>query len=331
MDASKAKLERLQGELKLLNDKLDEEKDKITATLTTNVSRVASMPLMGATVIDMAESHVNGEYQIAVAMKWDKKNGKFARAILPGQALKDDPAPGRSLADWLGKIDRGTMLGSRVFTDENGDRSYIGVGSYPTGGGGPRLVRAKLNASLSADRNLMFALIANAEAHQNAITKLEMASSDGPEDDQSYANSAAMLASASIGKTTVPNKRILIDEPAINPVTGQEVWVQVIAVNATSSQKALDELRERVSKVIDITRYQADAQGRLQGMSDAQKDAVGQAKAIRIEAAAKIRQELLASRARAASPRPDCQVGRDHGRKQRSRAQTRWYGDRRRL
>ena len=39
------------------------------------------------------------------------------------------PRPEHGLSDWLGKIDKGTMIGSRVFTDENGDRWFIGVGS----------------------------------------------------------------------------------------------------------------------------------------------------------------------------------------------------------
>ena len=52
------------------------------------------MPLLGATAIDMAESYISGTYQIALVMKWSKKNEKFAEAIFKGEALKDDPAPG---------------------------------------------------------------------------------------------------------------------------------------------------------------------------------------------------------------------------------------------
>ena len=295
LENSKARLEQLQVQMKDLNAKMKDEKDKLTTTLNTSVNRVASMPLLGATVVNMAESYINGEYQIAFAMKWSKKNEKIARAILKGEVLKDDPVPGRTLADWLSKLNKGTMLGSRVFTDENGDVWYLGVGSYPTEGGGERIMRAKTTASVFADRSLMFALLANAASYQSAVEMQETASSKLVGDDSSYATSTAAKLVSKIGKTVVPNKRILVDEPAINPVTGQEVWVQVVAVNATSSQKALEQVKDTVAKVIDITRYQVDQQGRLQGLNDAQNDAAAQAKAIETETAIRTKQEMLAS------------------------------------
>jgi hypothetical protein len=285
---------------------MDDEKDRLTTSLKTASSRIASMPLMGAVVVDNAESYTNGNYEIALLMKWSKKNEKIARAILNGAAAKVDPVPGRSLTDWLSKLNKGTMIGSRTFIDENGDAWYIGVGSYPTEGGGAHIMRAKLLASLSADRSLMFALLANAGSKQSAEQIQESTSSKLTGDDTAYAVSAAETLSAKIGKTAVAHKRILVDEPVINPVTGEEVWVEVLAVNATSSQKTLDELRDTMSHVIDITRFQANMQGRIQGLNDAQADAAKQSKAIQAEAAVKSRQELLAEpkppMARSAAP-----------------------------
>nr|WP_294565904.1 hypothetical protein [uncultured Rhodopila sp.] len=293
LDASKARLEQLQVQMKDLNAKMKDEKDRINTTLTTTASRVASLPLMGAVVVNNAESYINGEYQIALEMKWSKKNEKIARAILKGEVAKDDPVPGRSLADWLTKLNKGAMVGSRTFTDENGDIWFIGVGSYPTDGGGVRMTRAKLTASLSADRSLMFALLADAASNQVATEHQETSSSKLTGDETSYATSAAEALSAKIGKTAVAHKRILVDEPAINPATGEEVWVQVLAVNATSSEKALEDLRDTMSHVIDITRFQANLQGRIQGLGDAQAETVLQSKAIQAGAAAKSRQDML--------------------------------------
>jgi hypothetical protein len=306
VDASKARLEQLQVKMKDRNAKVEDEKQQTNTTLTTKASRVASLPLMGAVVVNNAESYINGEYQIALEMKWSKKNEKIARAILKGEPAKDDPVPGRSLADWLSKLNKGAMVGSRTFTDENGDIWYIGVGSYPTEGGGVRITRAKLTASLSADRSLMFALLADAASNQVATQNQETSSSKLTGDETSYATSAAETLSAKIGKTAVAHKRILVDEPAINPVTGEEVWVQVLAVNATSSEKALEDLRDTMSRVIDITRFQANVQGRIQGLGDAQNAAAMQSSSIQAAAAAKSRQELLAepkpALARSAAP-----------------------------
>jgi len=301
---SKARLEGTQTQLDALNDQMKEQMSKVSTSLTSDVQRAASMPLFGATAIDMAESYINGTYQIAMVMKWSKKNEKFALGILQGQALKDDPAAGRSLSDWLGKIDKGTILGSRVFTDENGDRWFIGVGSYPTLGGGARLTVAQTNASLSADRSLMFALLANAKSYEESKARLDTSTSDASGEDSSFSGSMAKTLSADLPKTAVPNKRVLVDRQAINPVTGQEVWVDIVAVNATSSQKAIDDLKHIFASAIDVSRYQGDLQGRVQGMSDAQKDVAVRAKAIQAAAAVRMRQDLAAPPKAAAAPVP---------------------------
>ena len=76
---------------------------------------------------------------------------------------------------------------------------------------------------------------------------------------------------AKLEKIAIPNKRVLVNRQVINPVTGQEVWVDIVAVNATSSKKALDDLKRSFASAIDVSRYQGDLQGRAQGMSEAQK------------------------------------------------------------
>lgn len=296
---AKARLNGLQQQLDRLNDELKEELSKVSASLTSDAKRSSSMPLLGATVVDMAESYVDGKYQVAMIMKWSKKNEKFARAILSGQALKDDPAPGRSLPDWLSRIDRGTIAGSRVFTDENGDRWFIGIGSYPTLKGGLQSTVAQSAASLKADRALMFSLVANAAASEQLTSQTNISGTAGKEESES-AQSLQMKLSAKIEKTSIPNKRVLVNRTAMNDVTGQEVWVVVMAVNATSSQRALDDLRKSFANVIDVTRYQADLQGQMQGMRDAQGAAAAQSQAISTNAAARERQQLLAPPAVAA-------------------------------
>jgi hypothetical protein len=297
---AKAGLDALQQQLDRLNDELREELAKVNASLTTDVKRSSSMPLMGATVVDMAESLIDGKYQVAIVMKWSKKNEKFARAILTGQALKDDPAPGRSLPDWLGKIDRGTIAGSRVFTDENGDRWFIGIGSYPTLKGGVQSTVAQTAASLKSDRALMFSLVANAAAHEQLSGQTNISGSAGKEEFESMLSVQKNL-SAKIEKTAIPNKRVLVNRTAMNDITGQEVWVVVTAVNATSSQRALDDLRKSFANVIDVTRYQAGIQGQLQGMRDAQGAAAAQSQSISTNAAARERQQLLTPAAPPAS------------------------------
>lgn len=288
---TKTLLQTLQQQLDALNVELKAEMSKVNATLTTTATRTASMPLLGATVVDMAESYIDGKYQIALVMKWSKKNERFARAILMGQALKDDPAPGRSLPDWLTRIERGTIAGSRVFTDENGDRWFIGISSHPTMGGGLQSTVAQSAASVKADRALMFALVANAAAHETMQGQTNISGTAGKEDFESSMSLQRSL-SAKIGATAIPNKRVLINRTATNDVTGQEVWLVVIAVNATSTQKSLDDLRKSFASVIDISRYQAGLQGQVQGMKDAQGDAEAQAKAISAASAARERQQM---------------------------------------
>jgi hypothetical protein len=298
---SKSRLTNLQKQLDSLNENLKEEMSRINTSLTSSAERIASMPLLGATVVDSAESYIDGTYQVALVMKWSKKNEKFAQAILRGEALKDEPRPGHSLTDWLSKIDKGTMLGSRVFTDENGDRWYIGVGSSPIQGGGDMLTVAQSLASLSADRSLMFSLLANAASYESAKSVLATSTSASAHDGTNTVSLTRSL-SAKIEKTAVANKKVLLSRKALNEVTGQEVWVDVIAVNATSSQRALDDLKRSFATAIDISRYQGSLQGNVQGMRDAQTDAAGQAKATRSEAAAQTRQQMQpeASTARAA-------------------------------
>lgn len=299
---TRTQLQATQQQLDALNAELREEMSKISASLITKASRTSSMPLLGATVVDMAESYINGKYQVAVVMKFSNKNERFARSILMGQALKDEPVAGRSLPDWLNRIERGTIAGSRVFTDENGDRWFIGIASHPTMGGGLQSTVAQSAASLKADRALMFALVANAAAHEAMQGQTNISGKAGQEDFEMSMSLQRNL-SAKIGPTAVPNKRVLINRTAVNDVTGQEVWVMAIAVNATSTQKSLDDLRKSYANVIDITRYQAALQGQVQGMKDAQRDVEGQAKAISASSAASERQQMAAPPAPSAAPR----------------------------
>jgi hypothetical protein len=300
---AKERLGTLQQQLDVLNDALKEELSKVNATLTTSAKRIASMPLLGATVVDMAESLIEGKYQIALVMKWSKKNERFARAILSGEALKDEPVPGRSLPDWLNRIERGTIVGSRVFTDEKGDRWFIGIGSHPTQGGGLQSTVAQTAASLKADRALMFSLVANAAAHEELSSLTSMSGTAGKESFETGLSIQRTL-SAKIEKTVVPNKRVIINRTAVNEITGQEIWLVVIAVNATATQRSLSDLRKSFANVIDVTRYQARLQGQAQGMRDAQNDSAAQAKAISAEAAAQERRQMNAPAAATPAARP---------------------------
>ena len=183
---AKKNLAALQGSLDALNSELKEEQRKTSATLTSDIERNASMPLFGVVPIKMAESYIGGVYEIAFVMKWSRSSERVARAVLLGQSIKDAPVPGRNVDAWLKSITPGTLTGSQAFTDENGDRWYVGVGAYPTMGGGMNTTLARENSSLNADRSLIFSLVANATSHQKAKDTLKINTNSKGISDQEY-------------------------------------------------------------------------------------------------------------------------------------------------
>ena len=93
-------------ELADIEAKVKNFKGQVQSTQTSEVQRLASMPIIGAAVIQQAESwnKKDEQYQVAVLVCWSAKLEQAARATLTGETIVDDAPKGDellSVRDWL--------------------------------------------------------------------------------------------------------------------------------------------------------------------------------------------------------------------------------------
>ena len=140
-----------------------------TATL------LSKMPLLGATVLTQAESWDPGDkqYSVAVAVVWSPKlqasaakmgTGDFSAAGKPGKFSK---------LDWVKAQDWSSMIGTRRFTDNQGNNYFIGIGAVDPGKGVQANAKRMLAETL-ARKNVAMALIGDLATYREMKQNLKV-------------------------------------------------------------------------------------------------------------------------------------------------------------
>ena len=134
---AKARLEELKkkyADAQKLYKELQAKADKMNKALkskqTSATTKMAKMPLFGASVIMQTESwdKTTGRYQVAVLVTWSKVLEEAARAIATGNQYTTKPGQ-KSVHDWLAEQDLGSMVGPRQYVDNEGNRWFLGISS----------------------------------------------------------------------------------------------------------------------------------------------------------------------------------------------------------
>ncbi len=273
-EAAKARFEELkkkyaeaQKVYKELQAKADRMQKSLKSKQTSSTTKMAKLPLFGATVLDQLESwdETTGRYKVAVIVTWSKALEKAARAIATGQEYASKPGP-KSVNDWLADQDLGQMIGPRMYVDNEGNRWFLGVSSrrYTDSMNSSARERSRDLAEMSASQMAAFCVFADVESFKQARAVVE---TRGEADEESEEEDVAAESMAKKLSQVFKDKKInglqeLVNDEAENRITGQTVWVKVYGINANDAKDALKMETINIATKVESNRYQTMQKGR---------------------------------------------------------------------
>ncbi len=250
-NAVKAAVENLKAEVAEL-DRLSKEAMPKKNAETMSASKVtAKLRFFGCTTVAQAESWdpATKNYQVAVGVIWSRKlNDKSLAAFEGNLGVKGKPGS-MSFDDWYDaqlteKLDAqgrpyiplGAMVGSRLFTDNEGHTYFVGIGAskvpdMPVKDRGSRVMAVE-NARLAA----MFALMGDGVAVRTA-SRSDTEYNDNTSHLAEQVNDAIKLI---IKETHVEGMDEGTIETVINPLSGQKIYVSVLTINPYLAAAAED-------------------------------------------------------------------------------------------
>ena len=242
-DTIKKKVDEANNKYKDLDKRIQNLKGTIKQEMTSTRTILASMPIIGASVIYQAESYNEDqeEYQNCVAMLWSNKSEKVARNILIGQDVTVPPG-NQTLQEWLeehSSSDLITMTGGRRFRDKNGDVYFIGIGAQEYDGSASAKRRAMSMAKIEAQTQVAFAMFADVKT-QETMSKKEIVRNAGvSKDNTQIATSLQETLSQAFKNMSIQGVSEVFTKKGIHPISQKEVYVSVYAVSAKAAKAAI--------------------------------------------------------------------------------------------
>lgn len=274
-EVAMARLEKVQAayeavseEFEALKEKAEKLQESVQERQESSVETLARMPLYGATVIMQTESWdpSTGKYQVAMAYTWSKALERAVRAIVTGEDYKTKPGK-KSVNDWLDDQDLATMVGSRQYLDNKGNRWFLGITArkYDDNMNSTARSRNKLATEQFAKQMAAFCVFGDVESYKMAQQAKETrgdGEGDYAEQLDAVAESAAQKLTQAFSKKTIRGLQKLATQETQHPVTGDDILIVVYGVNASSAAKALEiEKINYATKVMD-NQYQTVERGR---------------------------------------------------------------------
>lgn len=259
-----AEAQKLFGELKAKADKMNKA---VKAKQTSSTTKMAKMPLFGASVIMQTESwdQTTGRYQVAVLVTWSKVLEEAARAIATGNMYTTKPGK-KTVNEWLADQDLGSMVGPRQYVDNEGNRWFLGVSSrrYSESMSSSAREKARDLAEMSASQMAVFSIFADLESFKEAKAVVE---TRGDADEESEDEDVAAESMAKKLSQTFKNKKVnglqeLASEEAQNAISGQTTYVKVYGINANDAMDALKMEDINIATKIESNRHQTQLRGR---------------------------------------------------------------------
>lgn len=258
--------------------KVNSQKGKILKTRKSVVELTAAMPIFGATVLLQTESwDKDGTYQVAVMMVWSNVLERAARSILTGENFSVKPkAENATVHKWLSKQDLSSMVGSRQYIDNKGNRWFLGVAAES--------VSRKLNpefrnfnrrrALAMATQEAGYAVFSDAYSHEVAqeIMNVRSAGNDDETINQTAKTFAGNL-SQKISKLKLRGGQPLLSKVVRHPITGDDIYVVVYGFNPANYGPALKAWERNYATKTQMLRHQTVERGRQAAVDDAVKAA----------------------------------------------------------
>jgi hypothetical protein len=208
---------------------------------SSQVETVSKMPLFGAVTMAQFESWDEDEemYNIAQVVMWSSKMEKIVRAMIAGEKMKIPPGK-LSIDEWVNSQDWSTSTGSRRFRDNNGEVYFVGIAAASFGKSASSQKKAKIHASLMAQKEAVMAVFADVEATKRAGTMMQTLSGGADTDMTIAASNVSQVLQQEIKDRQVQGlEEILMPTKYLHPISQQKIFVSIYAVSSAAARDAM--------------------------------------------------------------------------------------------
>ena len=273
-ETAKQRYNEAMAEYENLRKRAESLKGKVTGSFASSMAVQARMPLMGAAVIQQAESwdSDSNQYQVAVLLCWSAELEKAARAALSGDTAPPDGKSGnQSINDWLNNQDLGVMVGPRQFLDDRGQRHFIGITSRPAARDANLDRNNRSIADLFAAQMAVFSLFADVDTYQEARQLAQTRSSGDLEtlSDTAVAETLTERMTQKFERMKVQGLGPLLRKRVRHAITGQDMHVSVYGINPAAAVTAMKLERQAALSAIAFNQDQVFRAARSKALSDA--------------------------------------------------------------
>ena len=263
-ESLKAKYQAASKEFAALKEEAEKLQESVQARQESAVVTMSRMPLYGSTVIMQTESwdDAAGRYQVAVMITWSKTLERAVRAIVTGENFKTKPGK-KTVQQWLRGQELATMVGPRQYVDDKGNRWFLGVTARKYNDEMTSITRKQSKGSTEqfAKQMAAFCVFADVESYKNAQQAMETRGNE-KETVDAVAESYAETLSQAFEKKTIRGLQKLASVETQHPITGDDIYVAVFGVNASSAAAALEaEKLNYTTKMMDNS-HQTEERGR---------------------------------------------------------------------
>ena len=310
---AKADFERAKEEYEGMLEKAETIKGRIAKEFSSKISLLSSLQIHGCTVLQQADSvsEKNGKYQYetCILYAWSGERMLASQCVLAAKELKLKPGK-NTIQKWLAnKRNSGALsdwVGPRSYIDKNGDLWFMGIVPAPCSDSAEREEENLKIARLEARAEVGYSLYADVATRQDVEKLMRGKDTKGlGVADQSKVYKA-------YSERTEERFRDLnlygcgkLGEYKVKDATGQDIYVVVYGVNA-SSAKAMRDIRDKMHVIgLEINAQQEFERGRVRRM-DRQMKASRDNPAARAAGARNADETVreAAAKRRASAPKP---------------------------
>jgi hypothetical protein len=274
-----AAIERIEAEVAKV-------KGQEVGSMTSEISRIASRPLIGATLVAQTESWNPEEetYEVGVLLCWSPKLEQAALASLTGEPVVG-AKPGKSgltVQQWLKMQDLSQMVGPRQFIDKDGQRWFLGISTRPTLKNSVADERNQILAEEFAAQMAAFSLYSDVDASSKATQVMKQYSTeDLNKSETKVAESLERAISQSFENLQISGMTVMSGKTGTvtHPLTGQKMHVRIQALSPSSARSAMDTERRTILAGIKLNKSQSFGKARTEELNAALKNSKNDSKA----------------------------------------------------
>ena len=266
LEEAKAKYQKASQEIARIQEEI-RKVPPVLDTFKSTVKTVSKMPLFGATCIYQTESWNADakQYTVAVALAWSTGLEKATRAIIQGQEVAmDKPKKGITFEQWLEGQDLGSMIGSRTFMTENGDRYFIGIAARAVLKNAALSEQNRTAAELYSKANAAMSLRADVESVKEASLMAQTTMTESGGSDMQVEQSVKSMLQAALKNQNINGLSILKSSVITHSLTGIKLRVVVSGISPEGAK--LSRTAEEVNYAAAIAANKENS--RLQGRKD---------------------------------------------------------------